>query len=432
MALPALPGVADRFLRYVQIDTQSDPDSDSVPSTEKQLRLGELLASELRELGAADVEHDEHGYVYATVPARGGADRKAPEDPVLALLAHQDTSPDEPGDGVQPQIHEDYDGGAIDLRGDGSVVLDPEEDPALGAHVGHDLITTDGTTLLGSDDKAGVAIIMELAAGLLDARHGNETGPRGGARPHPPIRICFTVDEEIGRGVDHLDLDRLGADLAYTLDGGGRDVLYTETFFAARASLSVEGEMVHPGYAKDRMVNALRIVAEFVAALPEAESPEHTEGREGYFYPHRSPEASSHRAALDVLLRDFTAEGLDRRKALIERQADYLQRRYADAGIELEIEDQYENMGVYIDELEPRAITVAQRAAEAMGLELRLDHVRGGTDGSRLSARGLPTPNVFTGGHAFHSRKEWNTVQNLERALAFTEALVYAWGEEAT
>lgn len=448
MPLTELPPVADRFLRYVQIDTQSDPDSDSVPSTKAQLRLGELLSDELREMGAADVELDRNGYVYATVPGRyGGEDprrrsgggngkdderggRSEPDDPlpVIALLAHQDTSPDEPADGVQPQVHVDYDGGPIDLAGDGSVVLDPEEDSALGDHAGHDLITGDGTTLLGSDDKAGIAIIMQLAERLLSET--DSSGERGSA-PRPTVRICFTVDEEIGRGVDHLDLDTLGADVAYTLDGGGCDVLYTETFFAAEARLGVEGETVHPGYAKNRMVNALRIVSEFTCALPEGESPERTDEREGYFYPHRTRAADPRRAEVHVLLRDFTPEGLHRRKELIRRQVAALEARYPRAAFDLEIEDQYENMGVYIEEIEPRVVTVAQRAADSMGIDLRLDHVRGGTDGSRLSARGLPTPNVFTGGHAFHSRKEWNTVQNLRRALAFSEELIYAWGAES-
>lgn len=411
----ALPPVADRFVRYARVDTQSDPRSDAVPSTEKQKDLGRLLVRELQAIGLDDAHMDAHGYVYAALPASSGAEGR----PVVALLAHVDTSPDAPGAGVEPQVHPDYDGGPIPLPGDPSVVLDPGHRPALRQHVGHDLITSDGTTLLGSDDKAGVAILVQLAADLLQAPDA----------PRPPLRLCFTVDEEIGRGVDHLALDTLGADVAYTLDGSGVDTLYAETFNAAEATVTIRGTGVHPGYAEGVMTNALRIQAELIAALPAEEAPETTSGREGYLHPHTLRTEGVEHAELRLLLRDFTTDGLQRRKDLLRAVVGQLRLRHPRAAIDLAVEDQYANMRAYIEETDPRTVTFALEAARAMGLTLRQEVVRGGTDGARLSERGLPTPNVFTGGHDFHSRFEWNTVQNLERALAYTKALVRYWAE---
>ena len=407
--------VAERFLEYVQIDTQSDPDSDTTPSTEKQKNLSRRLARELREIGLGDAEMDAHGYVYATLPSPEGT----PDGlPTLALVAHVDTSPDAPGADVQPIIHEDYDGGVIDLPGADGLSLDPDRSPALHDHVGHDVITSDGSTLLGSDDKAGVAIIMQCAADLA----GTDT-------PRPPVRICFTVDEEIGRGVDALDVGRLGADVAYTLDGSGTDTVYAETFFAAEATISVAGVGVHPGYAKDRMANAGRILAQIVAALPDDEAPETTEGREGYFHPHTWRAADVETATVKVLLRDFDADGLQRRKTLLRSIVDTARTRFPRADVSLSIKDQYENMHEHIRRTDPRVVSFAHAAAAEMGIDLHDDVVRGGTDGARLSEQGLPTPNVFTGGRDFHSRFEWNTVQNLERALDYTKTLVRYWGE---
>jgi len=414
LAPPAsLPPVAARFWRYVQIDTTSDPSSDTTPSTERQKVLGQLLVDELRALGLLDADMDAHGYVYATVPAR----ESAPEAPVLALLAHLDTSPDAPGADVIPVLHEAYDGEPLPLPGDTSVVLDPEQQPALKDHIGHDLITSDGTTLLGSDDKAGVAILMQLAADLLNDR----------SRPCPTVRLCFTVDEEIGRGVEKLDLDRLGADVAYTLDGSGRDTLYTETFNAAEATITVEGVAVHPGYAKDVMVNAARIAGQLVAQLPPNEAPESTAGRDGYFHPHTIRESTTQQASVRILLRDFTDQGMARRKAYLENLVAMLQTQHPRATVTLAIEDQYRNMGHYIQDTDPRTIGLAHRAAAAIGIDLQESIIRGGTDGARLSEMGLPTPNVFNGGHDYHSCFEWNTVQNLTHALRYTHALVEAW-----
>lgn len=409
-----LPAVVRRFLRYVQIDTQSDPDSDSVPTTEKQKDLSRLLADELREMGVEDATMDEHGYVYATVP--GGAEGS----PVLALFAHVDTASDEPGGPVRPRIHREYDGSAIELGGDPPVVLDPERSPALLDHEGHDLITGDGTTLLGSDDKAGVAVIMQLAEDLV----------QDPALRRPRLRLCFTVDEEVGRGIDALDLDRLGADAAYTLDGGPVGELDTETFNAASATIRIRGVSVHPGKARGRMANAVRILAEILAALPADQAPESTDGTEGYFFAHRiAGGASTVEAEADVLLRDFDGDGLERRKTFVRHLVEAARAAHPRATIELEIEDTYRNMKDYIAETDPRTVELAFAAARDMGLELREQRVRGGTDGARLSEEGLPTPNVFTGGHDFHSRFEWNTVQNLETTLVYLKHLVARWAE---
>ena len=412
-----LPGVVERFLRYVRIDTQSDRDSETTPSTERQKELSRLLADELRALGLADAGMDEYGYVYATLPSTL-PEEEAAATPVLALLAHVDTAQDEPGGPVAPLIHRDYDGSPITLPGDPSVTLDPARSPALLEHVGHDLITSDGTTLLGSDDKAGCAVIVQAVENLLAEP----------AIPRPPMRICFTVDEEIGRGVDKLDLERLGADVAYTIDGSGTGTLSYETFNAAQAVIEVAGVNVHPGYAKDVMANAAAILAGLVSRLPAGEAPETTADREGYYCLLESSGSIS-RARAKILLRDFTGEGLERRKALVEALAAEARAEHPRATIDLEITDQYKNMKSYIEATDPRAVSFAFAAAEALGIELRTELVRGGTDGSRLSEMGLPTPNVFNGGHDYHSRFEWNTVQNLEASLAYVERLVRHWAE---
>lgn len=413
----SLPPVVRRFLRYVQIDTQADRDSQTTPSSEKQKDLSRLLAEELRGLGLAGAEMDEHGYVYAELPSTLPAGDAA-KTPAVALVAHVDTSPEEPGGPVKPQIHRNYDGSVIPLPGNPAVLLDPEKSPALLEHLGHDLITSDGTTLLGSDDKAGVAVIMQLAEDLL----ADPDFPR------PPIRISFTVDEEIGRGVNKLDLKRLGADVAYTIDGGRIGDLDTETFNAAEARLVIEGVNVHPGTAKDVMANAGAILCEILSGLPASEAPETTEGLEGYFCPYQLSGLINH-AEARILLRDFTDEGLERRKELVRALVQAAQIRHPRAQVSVRIDDNYKNMRSYIEEKDPRAIELAFKAAEAMGIELRAERVRGGTDGSRLSEMGLPTPNVFNGGFDYHSLFEWNTVQNLEASLAYVKQLVRTWAE---
>ena len=410
-----LPEVARRFLRYVQIDTQADPDSATTPSTEKQKDLGRLLRDELRELGLENADMDDYGYVHASLPASAGS---AASSPPVALLAHVDTSPEEPGGPVVPMVHRGYDGGVITLPGDPSVKIDPARSPALARHVGHDLITGDGTTLLGSDDKAGVAIIMQTVADLL----------ADSALPRPPLRICFTVDEEIGRGVDKLDLRRLDAHVAYTVDGSTVGELDTETFNAALARVRVRGVNVHPGTAKDVMANAAVILSRLVAALPAAEMPETTAGREGYFCPMKSGGDIAEAEAL-ILLRDFTETGMVRRKRLVTHLVEAARVENPRAELELEITDTYRNMKDFIEKKDPRAVHFALAAAREMGLEMTEQSVRGGTDGSRLSELGVPTPNIFTGGHDYHSRFEWNTVQNLEQALAYVKQVVKYWAE---
>ena len=424
--IPGLSAVARRLCRYAEVWTTSDPDTEAFPSTERQKDLGRLLVDELRALGAADAEMDEWGYVYATLPAPPGSEGL----PVLALVAHLDTSPDAPGEDVRPHVHRAYAGGAVVFPGDPSLVLDPGRQPALLRHVGEDLITSDGTTLLGSDDKAGVAVVVQLAEDLARAE---EDARRRGERPapRPALRVLFTLDEEVGRGTEKLDLDRLGADVAYTLDGSGVDRLNVETFNAAEARLTVTGVGVHPGYAKGVMVNALRVAAAFVDALPRDAAPETTEGREGYLHPH-ALDGTAERASARVLLRDFTDEGMEAKRAFVRDLADRLRDEWPGARIDLEIAESYRNMRSCIEATDRRVIDLALRAGRSLGVDLELEPVRGGTDGARLSERGLPTPNVFTGGYDFHSRFEWNTVQNLERALAYTHALVQTWGRAST
>jgi tripeptide aminopeptidase len=410
-----LPRVAQRFCRYVRIDTQADPDSGSVPTTEKQKDLSRLLLMELHALGI-EAEMDEAGYVYGRLPSTLPPEELAAL-PRVGLVAHVDTSPDEPGGPVHPYVHPDYQGGVIALPGEPAITLDPQRQPALLGHLGHDLLTSDGTTLLGSDDKAGVALIMQLAEDLRDA-----------GSPRPELRLLFTVDEEVGRGVDHLDYERFGADVAYTVDGGGVGGIYAETFNAAEVVVTVQGVNVHPGYADGVMANAVAILAEILAALPSNEAPETTSGRDGYFYPHAIPEADTSRAVARILLRDFDTSGLERRKRFVKDLADAAAARHPRARVAVDVRDSYRNMLEYIEATDPRTVDFALDAAHDVGVEPERRIVRGGTDGARLSERGIPTPNLFTGGHDFHSRFEWNTVQNLETALRFLHALVARWG----
>jgi tripeptide aminopeptidase len=421
-ALPELPEVARRFCRYARIHTTSDPDAAAIPSTPQQADLSRLLVEELRALGVGDAALDDAGVVYASLPGT------APNVARVGLVAHVDTSPDAPGENVRPLIHPAYAGGRVTLPADPAARLDPETHPELTEALGHDLITSDGSTLLGSDDKAGVAVIMQVVADLLRAeREATAAGRPPPARP--ALRILFTPDEEIGRGTDHVDLDRFGAEVAYTLDGSGVDQLNVETFNAAEARVRIAGVGVHPGYAKGVLVNALRIGAAFVAALPADAAPETTDGTEGYLHPHTLT-GTAEAAELRLLLRDFTDEGMAAQRALVAEIAERLRAAHPRAGIQVEITESYRNMRRDIEAVDPRALRVALDAARNAGIEMALEPIRGGTDGARLSALGLPTPNVFTGGHAFHSRFEWNTVQNLERALRYTHALVAAWARE--
>jgi tripeptide aminopeptidase len=415
--MKTLSALVDRFLRYCRIDTQADPASTAVPSTEKQKDLARLLTRELEEMGARDVQMDRFGYVTATLPGTARALATGAGMPVLALFAHMDTSPDAPGAGVTPIIHEGWDGSVIALPGDPNVTIDPARQPALLKHIGEDLITSDGTTLLGSDDKAGVAVLMQMAADWPSLK-----------APLPETRLCFTIDEEIGRGVENLDLAALGASIGYTIDGSGVDTISFETFNAAVARISISGVGVHPGYAKGILVNALRILAELVAMLPDSENPESTEGREGYYHAHSVGKGGADKATIDIILRDFSWEGLDARKQFLRDAVEALSARYPKAILVLEIQDNYRNMRSYIEGTDPRAVSFAVEAAREIGISLEAELVRGGTDGARLSEMGLPTPNIFNGGHDYHSCFEWNTVQSLERTLVYVKQLVGYWG----
>jgi len=401
-----------RFLRYVTFDTRSDEASSTFPSTPGQLVLLRTLADELRALGLADVVMDEYGYVMATVPATPGHE----EAPVIGFIAHVDTSPEMPGHDVRPIVHERYDGGDIVLPDDPSAVLRPAEDPALAAQIGHDIVTASGLTLLGADDKAGVAEIMTAVEELVIGR--------GGA--HGPIRVAFTPDEEIGRGANHFDVARFGATCAYTLDGGNRGELEYESFSADAITVTFKGFNTHPGYAKGRMVNAIRVAADFVAALPRGEmSPETTEGYEGYLHPYQM-HASVDRTSVKVLVRDFATTELKRKEAFVEQIARDVLSRHPGAGVELAIEESYRNMREVLAQ-HPRAVDLARQAIRLAGLEPIERPIRGGTDGSRLSFMGLPTPNLFAGEHNFHSRLEWVSAQDMDRAVEVIVRLAGLW-----
>jgi tripeptide aminopeptidase len=404
--------VLDRFLRYVRVDTQSSFASESYPSTASQLDLSRLLLEELRGLGLEDAELTEHGYVLATLPGT------VPEAPVVGLIAHVDVSPDVPGTGVDPVVHRDYAGGRLELPGDPAVVLDPEELPALAARVGHDLVTSDGTTLLGADDKAGVAEIMAAVAHL--ARRPDV--------PRATVRVAFTVDEETGRGTDHFDLERFGADAAYTFDGSGLGELELETFSAYQATVTIRGKAVHPGTAKGKLVNGVKLAAELVASLPSDRlSPETTEGREGFLHPTRIA-GNAAETTVTFLVRDHDDAQLDRHLEELRALVGAVAAREPRAELTVDVKEQYRNMRRFLD-AHPRVVAAAEEAIRRAGVEVEHTIIRGGTDGSRLSERGLPTPNVFTGGQEYHSLREWASVQDMAAAAATAVELARVWAE---
>jgi tripeptide aminopeptidase len=405
--------VLARFLRYVVIDTQSDPDATTYPSTEKQLDLSRLLVEELRVLGLDDVELTEHGYVFATVP---GTVARAP---TVGLIAHVDTAPGTSGTDVRPIVHRDWAGDAIRLPGDPKQVLDPAEMPGLADRVGHDLVTSDGTTLLGADDKAGVAIIVTAADRLLRDD-----------RPRARLRVAFTVDEEVGRGTDHFDLGNFGADFAYTFDGSGLGELETETFSAYQVVLTIEGVGVHPGSAKGRLVNALKLMGEVLVALPgEGLSPETTEEREGYVHPERLTGGTAG-ATLWLIARDHDDGKLEEHVDLVRRIAAEVVGREPRASFALEVKEQYRNMRPVLDR-HPEIVEAAEEAIRRVGVEPVRSIIRGGTDGARLTEKGLPTPNLFTGGQHYHSVLEWASVQDMAAAAATAVELVRLLGERS-
>lgn len=407
--------MTERFLRYVVIDTQSDPNSPTCPSTEKQKELGALLARELQQMGLGDAHLDEHGYVYATIP--GNTDKKVP---VICFCSHMDTSPDCTGKDVKPQIVRNYRGGDIVLPGDPTQVIRAADHPALKDQIGNDIVTTDGTTLLGADNKAGLAEIMDAAHFLL---HNLQI-------KHGAIKILFTPDEEIGRGVDKVDLKKLGADFAYTIDGETAGNIEDETFSADAATITIEGVSAHPGFAKGKMEHAIKIAAAIVERLPKNTcSPETTEGKEGFLHPIGITGALE-KATLSLIVRDFTEQGLLEKEALLEAIVKEVMKRFPRSTYQLEIKQQYRNMKQVIDR-HPEIIEYAMEATRRAGLEPAKNSIRGGTDGSRLSFMGLPCPNIFAGEHAFHSRLEWVSVQDMEKAVQTIVHLATIWEERA-
>jgi len=407
--------LTDRFLRYVQVDTQSDPFSTSFPSTEKQQDLSRILVAELKDMGIKDAELDPHGYVYATIPATVSGDH-----PVVCLCAHVDTSPDSSGQGVKPIVHRAWDGADIVLPDDTAQVIRVSEHPYLAGKKGEDIITASGTTLLGADDKAGVAIIMELAHYLL--AHPDI--------PHGKIRLLFTPDEEVGRGVDHVDLQKLGADVGYTLDGGELGSLEDENFSADGVQVVIEGVSAHPGFARGKLVNAIKIASEFLSALPkESLSPETTDDRQGFIHPvHISGAAET--ATVDFIIRDFTLTGLHTHESFLEGLLKEVIGRYRGSSYTFTIKEQYRNMKEVLDR-HPQVMAHAEAAIRRAGIEPIKMAIRGGTDGSRLSFMGLPCPNIFTGEMNFHSKQEYVSVQDMEKAIEVLVALVQVWAENS-
>jgi tripeptide aminopeptidase len=401
------PDLLERFLRYVRVDTQSSRDRTQSPSTPGQLDLARMLVAELQAAGLEDVRLDGNGYVTATL---GG------EGPVVGLISHVDTSPDAPGAGVEPIVHRSYDGSVIELPRDGTV-LDPSQMPLLAAATGHDVVTSSGDTLLGADDKAGVAEIMAAVAYL--AAHPE--------LPRPTFRVCFTPDEEIGDGATLFDVERFGAICAYTLDGSELGELQDETFTAAAVMLTITGVDAHPGWAFGTLVNAARLAGEVLAALPAELTPERTQGRDGFIHPYEV-EANNGVAVIRAIVRDFDDDKLEQHIALLRRTAEEVVAGAPGARLEVDVRTQYPNMRRFIDAF-PAVVTAAERALVLEGIEPVRTPIRGGTDGSVLSAKGLPTPNLFTGGHDYHSRREWASLQEMAAASATVVRLAEVWSQ---
>jgi tripeptide aminopeptidase len=407
--------VSERFLRYVKIDTQSDPESKTKPSTGKQKNLGILLVKELQELGISDVQLDEFGYVYAGIPSN--TDKKVP---VICFCAHMDTAPDCTGKDVRPILHPNFSGEDIYLPDDATQIISIRDHPYLKEKIGQDIITASGTTLLGADDKAGLAVIMDMAAYLVAHpafRHGD-------------IRILFTPDEEIGRGVDQVDLQKLGADFAYTLDGGECGSYEDETFSADGLTLTFHGVSAHPGYAKDKMVNAIKVASAFIDSLPKDElSPESTEGRYGFVHPVRM-EGIAEKIVVQFIIRDFITARLAGYEDWLSRKLNETLEKFPGATAEFVVKEQYRNMKEIIDKY-PQVSAYAMEAIERAGLKVKQSSARGGTDGSRLSFMGLPCPNIFTGEMAFHGRQEYVCVQDMQKSVETIVYLAGLWEERS-
>ncbi|WP_080240147.1 peptidase T [Spirosoma rigui] len=406
----------DRFLRYVQIDTQSDPQSVTNPSTEKQKDLSRILVQELLDMGIADAEMDEWGYVYATLPANTD---KA-NVPVLCFCSHVDTSPDVTGAGVKPIIHQQYDGSDIILPDDTAQIIRVTDHPDLLNQTGNDIVTASGTTLLGADNKAGLAEIMDAAHYLI-------THP---VVKHGTIRLLFTPDEEVGRGTEKVDIQKLGADVGYTIDGESLGTLEDETFSADAVKITIKGVSTHPGFAKGKLENAIKIAADVLAALPkDTLSPETTEAKEGFVHPTRL-EGNQDQAVLEFIIRDFTEVGLHDKEAYLQDQLNTVLAHYPGSTAEFVVKEQYRNMKEVLDQ-HPAVVDNALEAIRRAGLSARQRSIRGGTDGSRLSFMGLPCPNIFAGEHAFHSRQEWVSVQDMQAAVDVIVEVAKVWEERA-
>jgi len=404
----------ERFLRYVQIDTQSDPHSSTIPSTEKQKDLSCLLVDELKQIGINDAHLDEWGYVYATIPAT--TDKNVP---VICLCAHVDTSPDSSGYDVKPIIHRNYRGNDITLPDDTTQVITMREQPYLKQKVGEDIVTASGKTLLGADNKAGVAIIMDLANYLIQHREIK----------HGAIRILFTPDEEIGRGVDKVDIQKLGANFGYTLDGGERGSFTDETFSADGVVVTFHGISEHPGYAKEKLVNALKVAGAFLELLPREEfSPETTEGREGFVHPVYI-EGMAEQARVEFIVRDFETRNLKLHETRLEQFARQAAGKYPGSSYEFDVREQYRNMREVISKY-PQIEQYAAEAMQRAGVRFKKQSARGGTDGSRLSFMGLPCPDIFTGEMAYHGKHEYVSVQDMEKSVEVLVHLVQVWEEK--
>ena len=411
--------ILEHFFRYVKIDTQSQEDvTDRYPSTAKQLDLAKILVKELIDLGLKDAAMDEFGIVMATLPSNL-APTEAARIPVIGLIAHLDTSPEVSGKDVKPIIHQNYRGGDIKLPGDPNVIIRQSENPILAEKIGEDIVTSDGTTLLGADDKAGIAEIMSFLSYLQkhpDIKHGT-------------LRIAFTPDEEVGAGTDHFDVKKFGADFAYTVDGETVGEIEIETFNASAGIFTVHGINVHPGYAKGKMVNAIPIAAEIVRLIDREPSPATTEKREGYLHPYVI-EGGVEKVTLRVLLRDFDADGIRAKTVRLNEIRDQVASQFPRARIELEVKESYKNMYVKLAE-NPKVIEYALEATRRAGIQPKTQIIRGGTDGAKLCFLGLPTPNIFTGGHNFHSKQEWISVQDMEKTVATLVNLVQVWVEKS-
>jgi tripeptide aminopeptidase len=413
MLPPIQHSVLERFLRYVQIDTQSNPFSQTFPTTEKQKDLSRILAQELQDLGISDAHMDEHGYVYATIPAT--VDKAVP---VICFCSHVDTSPDSSGANVKPLIHHNYDGRDLVLPDDPNVVIRLQDHPNLGEQMGNDIVTASGLTLLGADNKAGVAEIMDAAQYFM--QHPEI--------PHGTIKILFTPDEEVGRGVEKVDLQKLGADFGYTIDGERRGSFEDETFSADAATLIIEGVSAHPGFAKGKMESAVKIVCDIIAKLPKDRlTPEAVDGRDGFIHP-VTVEGLAEKAAVHFIIRDFTDEKLVEHEAFLKNLVEEVMQNYPHSRYELRIHEQYRNMKKVLDQ-HPQVSANALEAIRRAGLEPIHSSIRGGTDGSRLSFMGLPCPNIFAGEHAFHSKQEWVSVQDMQKAVETIVHLAMIWAE---